>query len=268
MVLRSELEAWAPRPVHLTDAERREEIQRAADLYQSGHTIIEIAAMLTRCSTTIMAYLDEAGVGRTRGPRSRFPKPEPRECKRDGCSTVFTPEAWRVARGEGEFCSGECRLSWFVETFSIDPVYPDPGTRQCESCGSDFRPPRANAARGFGRFCSDSCAATDRWERKGGGNLDALVFNGSGFTGRHRQRWLGRWRGAPAGDLGGRPRSYTEDDIEKVRAVKERNPKLGRAAIARITGLTEPQVRSLQNSQGPSMAPVAEDQHAVAAGAG
>ena len=152
LVLRSELEAWAPRPIHLSNAERHDEIRRAEDLYRSGHTIPEIARMFGRASTTIMAYLDEAGVGRTRGPRSRYPQPEPRECKSDDCSNIFTPEGWRVASGGGDFCSDACRVNWFVNTHSIDPVYPKPEPRRCGACDTVFVPPRANAARGYGNL--------------------------------------------------------------------------------------------------------------------
>ncbi len=55
----------------------------------------------------------------------------------------------------------------------------------------------------------------------------------------------GRWRGGMAGELGGRPASFTETDIQRVRALKERNEDWGRATIARATGLTESQVRMI-----------------------
>lgn len=239
----TDLQAWAPRPVHLTDDERRAEVARAAELWIHGAGIADIAAELQRSSTTIAIYLDTARIDRSRGPRSKYDEPDPRPCSR--CGIVFTPKGWQVADGRGSHCSESCRRAWFVETFSVPAIYPDPELRECGHCGRTFTPSRANAGRGHGTFCSNRCGALDRWHRVGGGNLVAFMKRNPIAGGRARQVWLGRWAGGIAGARGGRPRGYTDDQVAAVHHLRATNPRLGERPIAARLGLSKRQVHDI-----------------------
>jgi hypothetical protein len=234
----------------ISTGERRRQV---AELYDD-HTYAELAATFGCSKQTI--YRDVHALGLQPRPahaRPRYAAAEPRDC--EACGREFTPEApWKAANGRGRFCPDcgeEARRAWFVATFSIDAVYPDPEPRVCANpnCpreGEPFTPSRANAGRGFGRFCSDSCNAADRWAR--GRGLGALV---EGYSGRARQVWRGRWGGAAAARAAaaagtiGRRRAYTAEQEATAIAMKTSNPKLGERPIADRLDLKKRQVHEI-----------------------
>jgi hypothetical protein len=52
-------------------------------------------------------------------------------------------------------------------------------------------------------------------------------------------------RAPEVGRLGGRPRGYTDEQVRVVRLLRERDPNIGRIRLARLSLLTEKQVRGI-----------------------
>jgi transposase len=89
---------------HVDERER----QRIAELYLAGNSQSEVARLLGWAKVTIRLHLDRAGIER-RPPRCSQP---PRECELARCKTTFVPEADKVRRGAGRFCSYPCWNEW------------------------------------------------------------------------------------------------------------------------------------------------------------
>jgi hypothetical protein len=189
--------------------------------------------------------------GRTLGialpAHRKHPQPKPRACAT--CGVVFTPPAWRVARGGGKYCSPFCyhegtrdgpikqlECEHCGTPFTRQPSnakngrgkycsqqchydarrrYPIPEARVCARPGCDhqFTPKAVNVAVGRGRYCSRECWSADRFRL--GLISDGVVGR---YSGRGRQRWYGRWNGYKGtadgierGREGGRPPIATKE---------------------------------------------------------
>jgi hypothetical protein len=157
---------------------------------------------------------------------SKYPKPEPRACRR--CGKTIHPLR---AHGDQAYCSIECTRTGELVA--------------CAHCGDEGYLPGWAIRRGY-RFCSHRCWGKQRW--RDGIALAALI---AGKGGRARREWKRRWRAPDVGKLGGRPAEYDDAQVRAVRAVKAKYPELGRVAIARLvstgTGkpLTGDQVRGI-----------------------
>lgn len=134
--------------------------------------------------------------------------------------------------GARVYCSQMCR--------NVDPAW----NRRvaivestCEHCGRSFE--RWHSA--GQRFCTYGCWGRFRWKH---GLVSTIMLS----TSRARSRWLGRWKGANYGKLGGRPRGYTEAKVDEVLGIKARNPKLGVRPIALRVGLSKDQVHEILNA--------------------
>jgi hypothetical protein len=79
---------------------------KVAELYPA-HSTTEIAEMLGWRQSTIANDVKALGISAPVGPRRKYPKPEPRECRT--CGKTFPPhDASQVARGDGRYCSRLC----------------------------------------------------------------------------------------------------------------------------------------------------------------
>jgi hypothetical protein len=79
-----------------------------------------------------------------------------------------------------------------------------------------------------------------RWHT--GRGLESLIELQGGKT---RQRYKGRWRGREAGRLGGKQRGYTDEHVRQVRGLRSLDRNIGRVRLARLTKLSEDQVRAI-----------------------
>lgn len=247
--------------------------QRAAELYRAGRTLEQTGLELLVSKSQIERDLVALGVPRRGGgARRKYPLPETRECARAECGVMFTPTASQVARGDGRYCSAACGVE-------ARRIHPDPGERVCalEGCGARFRPESHDAARGYGRFCSRdcyylaerrypdpdprpcescgrlftprypsravhgrgkccsrSCAARRMWKRGLVSRSDGLLWSG-----RARQRWLGRW--AHKDRRVGR-RGLDERTKARIHELS-RDQRLSQEAIAIRLGISRDQVK-------------------------
>jgi hypothetical protein len=172
----------------------------------------------------------------------RHPAPEPRTCAREGCDTAFTPTGYQVAQGEGRFCSRACARG------ASRVAEPEERTCARKGCGNKFTPMPSEAVRpNHGRFCSYRCRGLESW-RTGNvaGFVQSLTERGL-FKLRAQRRWGGRWGGHKAPGPGarprGKPRGYSEKQVRIIQLLRERDPKIGRARAARLSGTTEKQAR-------------------------
>jgi len=88
------------------EARRDEEVR----LYvECGLTLEHVADMLHVSTSLVQRDLKLRGISlRPAGFQPKHPKPEERECAREGCSVRFTPTPWDLAAGKGRFCSSGC----------------------------------------------------------------------------------------------------------------------------------------------------------------
>ena len=117
----------------------------------------------------------------------------------------------------------------------------------CPNCGTEKW--HYNVQPRPGRFCSRECWGLYRWARGLGGIVDFV--KAARYTPATRQRVLGRMSGHLAiGARGnGRPPNYTADQQAAVLELREKNPRLGRKALAERIGISEKSVRTILGSQ-------------------
>jgi hypothetical protein len=209
------------------------------------------------------------------------PKPEERECAREGCDNRFVPEAWNLAHGWGRYCSRRCgwlgqsrpergKGAWVACTLwtlvsssrKIKKAMLDPtaetydvelaaGLERCRrsvwrwDCELE-RDRGGKTGEKEGWFCSAECHAFHRQLFPWPGYRGAFVSPAA--SGGARAKMIGAREGRMNGRAGSRPVTYTADQAAEVRHLRDANPRLGQHELAKRVGITRAQVRSILNA--------------------
>jgi len=124
--------------------------------------------------------------------------------------------------------------------------YEDGGVvNECPICGRERYRRRSHARK---RCCGYAHASLYRWNVSRAGLRRFVESRRSGrgrWSGEKRRTWLRRLRAPEVGRLGGRPRGYTDEQVRVVRLLRARDPNIGRIRLARLSLLTEKQVRGI-----------------------
>jgi DNA-binding transcriptional MerR regulator len=188
------------------------------------------------------------GLGALFDRRAR-PRPAERECALAGCDVRFRPTAAQVEDGGGRFC---CHEHYVLDLQAR--ARPRPAERECALAGCDvrFRPTAEQVEkRGCGRFCCREHSAENVRRRCWSGELDLPLMSA---TPRARRRW-----GSRRSPTTGRRQGWTAEDAANVVEIKRTHPDWGRRTLARATGLTERQVRSILDLVGQNLSGTAGD---------